>query len=43
MLHITQGNSIDHLGAALVTTCGTLCAEDVFLSNEFVHVVRFVC
>jgi hypothetical protein len=42
MLHHIQGNNLDYLGAALVTTCDTVCAEDVFLS-EFVHIVRFVC
>jgi hypothetical protein len=41
MLHNIQGNNLDYLGAALETTCDTLYAEDVFLS-EFVHLVRFV-
>jgi len=30
MLHNIKGSNINHLGAALVTTCGTICAEDVF-------------
>jgi hypothetical protein len=41
-LHIIQGNNNGYLGAALVITCGALYAEDVFHSNQFVHIVHFV-
>ena len=41
-MYNTQGNNIDHLGAALVATYGTFCAKDVFPSNHFVHIVHFI-